>query len=349
MVKKRRRKRWLKSFKVKVPYYYLNASKRTNLPRTYTKIKLYKLFWRNNDIFQVSTLNFIKRYSTFGKKSRMLKNILKRVIKKSKRIKTLRRYKYNTIKHDYTFKKNHNINTISGMFSGVINSLSKVRKGRKRRFKKTIKQVSFKKFFFKTLIEGRSLVKLILRKKHKRKSSFSNVISAATHTTFFSRLNKLELSLFNLVLRSRFTTSIKDAFRWIHKGMVFVNNQVTTNPYLSLTLGDRIQLAITNNYFIYKKTYASKNKKDIAKLKSKLWLKNQGRFNLFRKRSKTWPKWILRTAYYQSIIPNFLEIDYLTLTSVIVCLPKNIIEYDSVIWRYLNIYNFRLYNWRITN
>jgi hypothetical protein len=69
--------------------------------------------------------------------------------------------------------------------------------------------------------------------------------------------------------------------------MVFVNNQVTTNPYLSLTLGDRIQLAITNNYFIYKKTYASKNKKDIAKLKSKLWLKNQGRFNLFRKRSKT--------------------------------------------------------------
>jgi hypothetical protein len=209
---RKRRRRWLKVFKVKVPYFYRNSANQKSLPCTYSTIKLYKLFWKNTDLFQVSTMGFIKRYAVFGKKSRMLKNILKRVIKKSKKTNHLKRYKYTNFKTNYTFKKNYNINTISGMFSGIVNSLSKVRKIRKRRAKKTIKPVMFKKFFFKTVIESRQLVKLLLKKKQKRKGSFSKIISASAHTTFFNRLNKLELSLFNLVLRSKFTTSIKDAF-----------------------------------------------------------------------------------------------------------------------------------------
>lgn len=44
IIKKRRRKKWLRSFKTKVPYYYLNSSRRSTLPKTYTKLKLYKLF-----------------------------------------------------------------------------------------------------------------------------------------------------------------------------------------------------------------------------------------------------------------------------------------------------------------
>jgi hypothetical protein len=349
IIKKRRRKKWLKSFKTKVPYYYLNASRRSTLPKTYTKLKLYKLFWANSDIFQSSTLNFIKRYAVFGKRSKMLKNILKRIIKKSKKKKTLKKYKYNLLQKGYTFKKNSNINTVSGLFSGITNTLTKVRKQWKTKRMRKIKTVTFKKFFFKTLIEGRKLVKLVLRRRYKRKNSFSNMISASTHTTFFNRLHKLEFSLFNIVLRSRFTTSLRDTLNWVNKGLIFVNSTPCINPYASLGLGDRVQLMVTNSYFIYKKTYFTKNRKDVAKLRSKLWLKNHGSFNLFRKRSKCWPQWILRTAYYKSIVPNFLEVDYLTLSAVIVCLPKNIIEYDSILWRYLNVYNFRLYNWKVTN
>lgn len=49
-----------------------------------------------------------------------------------------------------------------------------------------------------------------------------------------------------------------------------MNNTPCINPYASLNLGDRIQLIITNSYFIYKKTYFTKNRKDVAKLRSKL-------------------------------------------------------------------------------
>jgi hypothetical protein len=52
--------------------------------------------------------------------------------------------------------------------------------------------------------------------------------------------------------------------------MIFVNNKPTFNPYRPLVLGDRIQLTINNSYYFYKKTHSNKNKKDVAKLKSKL-------------------------------------------------------------------------------
>lgn len=58
----------------------------------------------------------------------MLKNILKRIIKKSKKKKTLKKYKYNVLQKSYTFKKNSNINTVSGLFSGITNTLTKARK-----------------------------------------------------------------------------------------------------------------------------------------------------------------------------------------------------------------------------
>lgn len=346
---RKRKKHWTRRFKTKVPYFYLKSSRKNKITMTYTNIKLYKLFWYNNDIFQISNLDFIKRYAVFGKRPRMLKNILRRIIKKSQKKNYLKKFKYANFNNIKSFKRNYNINSLLGLFGGVANKLSKSRKLRKMVRRGSMRAVNFKKIFFKALIDGRGLTKLILNKKHKSKRSFTNIVSASTHTTFFKRINDLELSLFNLVLRSRFTTSIKDAFKWVKLGMVFVNNKPTFNPYRPLVLGDRIQLTINNSYYFYKKTHSNKNKKDVAKLKSKLWLKNKGKFNLFRKRSKVWPKWILRTIYYKTLIPNFLEVDFLSLTSVIVYLPKIIAEYDSVLWRYINIYNFRLYNWRVIN
>tara|TARA_B110000503_G_scaffold114823_1_gene172723 strand:+ start:4780 stop:5382 length:603 start_codon:yes stop_codon:yes gene_type:complete len=200
----------------------------------------------------------------------MLKNILRRVTKKSQKLNYLKKFKYSTFSKIKSFKRNYNANSLLGLFGGIANKLSKSRRLRKLRRKRPMRSVNFKKFFFKALIDGRSLTKLILNKKHKSKLNFTNLVSASTHTTFFNRINSLELSLFNIVLRSRFTTSIKDAFKWVRRGMVFVNSKPVLNPYRALNLGDRVQLTINNNYYLYKKTHSAKNKKDVIKLKSKL-------------------------------------------------------------------------------
>lgn len=200
----------------------------------------------------------------------MLKNILKHVIKKSKKSSSLTQYRYSEFMKQYGFHKNFHVDSLSGMVNGINNDLLKARRTWKRQRLQNVRQVKFRKFFFKTLIEGRSLVKLVLRKQYKRKTGLSNLISASAHTTFFQRLHNLEFTLFNVVLRSHFTTSLKDAFLWIKGGLVFVNNTPAVNPYMALSLGDRIQLTMTNRYFIYKKSHHSRTRQDIAKLRSAL-------------------------------------------------------------------------------
>jgi hypothetical protein len=88
---------------------------------------------------------------------------------------------------------------------------------------------------------------------------------------------------------------------------------------------------------------------DIAKLKNKMWRKRSGNFNLFRKRSKLWPNWIFRTAYYNTFTPSYLEVDILSLTIILLFVPSRIVEYKSIIWKYLNLYNYRLYGWKVIN
>ena len=143
----------------------------------------------------------------------MLKNILKRITKKSQKLKHLKKFKYSSFSSIKSFKKNYNTNSLLGLFGGVTNKLTKPRKLRKLIKKNPMRAVNFKKFFFKALIDGRNLTKLLLNKKQKSKLNFTNMVSASAHTTFYNRINNLELSLFNIVLRSRFTTSIKDAFK----------------------------------------------------------------------------------------------------------------------------------------
>lgn len=200
----------------------------------------------------------------------MLKNILKRIIKRPRKLKNLKKFRYSSFSNVRSFKKNYNINSLLGLFRGITNRFTKLKRFRSRMRRKSIRVVNFKKFFFKTLIGSRDLTKLVLNKKQKSKRNFTSMVSASTHTTFFNRINNLELSLFNILLRSKFTTSIKDAFKWIKRGMVFVNNKPLLNPYKALNLGDCLQLVINNRYYLYKKTHSIKNKKDVIKLKSKL-------------------------------------------------------------------------------
>jgi len=42
--RRKKKKRWAKIIKIKAPYFYLNKSRSSTISKTYTKLKLYKLF-----------------------------------------------------------------------------------------------------------------------------------------------------------------------------------------------------------------------------------------------------------------------------------------------------------------
>lgn len=199
----RKRQRYIKKLQVqkKMPYFYTNQSSLTKSLQLSAKLKTYKTIWSSSEFFELSNVNTHKRYSTFSSRNRMLSGVLRQSIGRS--------FKNNLIKYSYRQKLLGGEYTFTNPNNKVDSNLLDFKL---LRDKKRLKPVFFKKKFFKTLIGSRHLLTTVLKCKSKNKKGVINLISTHAHTTFYERLLRFELSAFNLVLKSRFTTSIKDSF-----------------------------------------------------------------------------------------------------------------------------------------
>jgi hypothetical protein len=92
-----------------------------------------------------------------------------------------------------------------------------------------------KKFFLKKKILKKSLIKFF--KKISKKS--------------FIVQNKFESILFLNLLKSHFFFFSYDTQFFLKKKFIYVNGFIQTNPFYILKIGDRIQLSISDQYFIY--------------------------------------------------------------------------------------------------
>lgn len=344
---------------VKGLIYYISKFKKYKYLLTYTFLKLNKDLFFNCDFFKTTNLNFLKKNISFRKKQRMLRTFLKKTLTLKKSIsslnyanpikianfnyKKLNKYRNYNLK-SFSFFKNLNIKSIF-LKNRRINRLVTIKKNKLR----NRNSIFFKKKFLKSLIFSRNMFKFLFNIKLNKKKKISRLVASSSHLTFFNRLIKLEFTLFNLLLRCRILFTIKDAYNFIKNGYVYVNNSLTCDPFKQLSVHDRIQIVIGKSYFFFRSFFYSKIKIDIAKLKNKMWRKRSGNFNLFRKRSKLWPNWIFRTAYYNTFTPSYLEVDILSLTIILLFVPSRIVEYKSIIWKYVNLYNYRLYGWKVIN
>lgn len=72
-------------------------------------------------------------------------------------------------------------------------------------------------------------------------------------------INKLlfyfEFSLFNVVMQSNFLILKKDVFFFINNGFVFVNGFCIKNKFFQLNIGDRLQILLNKNYYIYLRNF----------------------------------------------------------------------------------------------
>ena len=329
------------------PYFFSRLLKVSVTSSIAQVVYKHKLLWSNNDIFSTTSFALHKLHSVFSTKYRLLSHIIRQSI-----------YRYGSnkrIPYGYNSAVLNNTTTDRLVRREEITSLATKplfwKSGRFKKYliKKKKRPLFFKKRIVRSLIDSRILLKFVFKFKRSSKKNLVAAVASSTHSTLKQRLTALELSAFNILLRSGLTKSFKDAMVWIKKGYVFLNGVSFRNPFRKLTIYDRLQLPITNRYFLYKRSRTTRATKDISKLKSKLFYKNQGNFNLFRRRSRLWPNWVLRTAYFGSRVPSFLEVDYLSMMVIILFLPSRLLEYDSPLWRYINLSNYRLYNWKLIN
>lgn len=173
------------------------------------------------------------------------------------------------------------------------------------------------------------------------------------YLTQFSRvsgltlLKKLELELSNIVLRSRYVPRLVDVLDYINNACVFVNGLRQTNPRFQLLIGDSVQMHVSWKYFIYYKWLTNWS------LKYQLRLKERASHLLYRNKSPVakirsfrHPKWVFSSRYLVEDIPKFLEVDYLTMMSIIVYEPYQLRDFNPYNTHFINLNSLKMYNWK---
>lgn len=240
----------------------------------------------------------------------------------------------NLIKTDYNLKKNV-LNKIS---NNIISN--NMEKNQVTYFNENNKTYDLKKNIKKYLHNNKKYLKLILKNKFHNNTIYLKKIKNLSKSSNIKNLILVEMNIKNILDRCNFFLKSNDLNRYFLEGCIYVNGKVCQKNYV-LKKNDFISLEYDENYYYYfRENYNNLNNISIF-LKNVL---NKSNFEKFKNISIS--KKIFNFANFNNDIPKFLEVDYLTMTCVVLYIPTKYKNFNSVNLKYLNIYLSRLYNWK---
>jgi hypothetical protein len=210
-----------------------------------------------------------------------------------------------------------------------------------------IKRVRFKPGYMTLWRDAREVLKLSLNLSIKYQTKLTKYLLKYNNFVKFKTFLIKEMSLLNILNKSRFFTDQSVCKLFLKNNLIYVNGLISSNENFQLFIGDLIQLIINIKYYILYKWILN------LSLKKKIRLKNVARKKLNanidfeeKKRSNSLPKWILYSKNIIDDCSNFIEVDYFTLSVVIL--------YEPFLWSEFNTYNLidqrfgiiNLFNWK---
>lgn len=206
------------------------------------------------------------------------------------------------------------------------------------------------KFDFKTdrlklFKTNRDILSFFIKKKIKNKTKFNKIIKNLIKKPLYDFIMHFEFSLKNVLLRSQFFFNENDINFFVKNNYILKNNKFVSNLNNFLTVGDRISIKFNKFYFFYYRSVLNGIYKNMSRYANYIWLMDQSLHNENKQKKTHIPRWIFNLIYFREDIPNFLEIDFLTMHLIILYKPL-LSELDWTKVKFLNYYHRRLYNWR---
>lgn len=171
-------------------------------------------------------------------------------------------------------------------------------------------------------------------------------LKLSTKATLINWLIDWEFKLINIILRSKISRSYKQASSLIVCGYVFVNGIINTNKNHLVLQGDLIQIPVNTSWFLKDRlqtSFFNKFLKDLDRYTKKNHLLAR---RYFFKPSKKERSWLLENLRNFSKTPTYMEVDYTTLSIIIL---RRVVNSNEVLPIYTNTFkplSARLYNWR---
>lgn len=195
--------------------------------------------------------------------------------------------------------------------------------------------------------KNRNLLKETLRLKFLYQWRLTRYLVRFKKLSFKLLVLRFELQLVNILLRARFFTNQFYVKVFQDSGFIFLNGVVCSTPDTLVFKGEIVQILVTWKWFYMYKVSLTEFIKTRSKFNFKRWLYNNKRFRKGGKtRSYILPRWILKFNFFFEDVPFYLEVDYLTLSIIMVFIPNrlNLVHFSYAYFVSLN--SISLYNWK---
>jgi len=213
---------------------------------------------------------------------------------------------------------------------------------------KFLNVLSGKKKYRKTILLNRLFFNYLNFNRFKTSTKLSNNISINSKLIFTKLILKLEYSLMYLITNTNIVKSYKDLCKFLSLSYIYLNRKAIFRDNIVLNSGDIIEFNLNYKLFNYINKFKEFNNKYIYKLRTKLWfkIKNYNRMRINYNDTKITNALLKNNILFKNSIPNYLEIDYITLSIVILYKSLDYKHYNYVIKKLLVVYMFKLYNWK---
>jgi len=208
-------------------------------------------------------------------------------------------------------------------------------------FKKEIDYVNFDYRYKinKYVNSNRNILLSFFKYNLKRQFKKNKFISKLVKLPFNFFLKNFEFNLVNILLRSSFFFNNRDIFFFLNNNFFYVNGFNIKNINYVFNTNDIFMLSFNKYYFFYYKQTIN-NIYNNNNISNYIFKKNKNN-NLNKN-----PLWLFNTFFVKEDVPNYMEVDFLTLSLKLIYKPFFFNEYNFMLFKLLNFYQKRLYNWK---
>lgn len=162
--------------------------------------------------------------------------------------------------------------------------------------------------------------------------------------------SRAEMSLNRILMYSRLLPDNPTVCAFLSKRLIYVNGNMVYDPGALLGVNDVLQIVVSTWYYVMSRwmsNWTLKRNRKFKKLVYRKGLANRQKvMKLKKQRSYYTPNWIYLTRYDLSDIKPYLEVDYFTLSSVILYEPFTSYYFSPDESPDFRPTIYRMYNWK---
>ena len=281
--------------------------------------------------------------------------VKKSIMRRRRKIKTFRLYKRLSTSDSYNYKHSLTHTTRLGVLRKYSNKYnpslpisSKI--NNKDSFELFLPRVKFKPGYQRLWRQSRSAMAENIGLKYLYQQQMTKHVANLSRKVNFYSFSMNENSLNKAILYSRLLPDNKAVLEFLNLGLISLNGWKLNNISSFTIPGDFIQITISKWLSIYFKWLVTWSKSNKNKFKNLIFRKGKpSAYKLMKQRkqkSSHVPSWVYNSRFDMSDIKPNYEVDYFTMSSIVLYEPLLLDYYTPDDMPDHRHYIYRLYNWK---